>query len=119
VCVEGRPSVAVTRLLRALRGGGATLRYHGDFDWPGVQIAAEVIGAGAQPWRFTAADYRSALDAGHPQRAQLGPQPSTLTTPWDPELGAAMAAGQRVVEEEEVLDLLVADLTAAADPSGV
>jgi hypothetical protein len=82
-----------------------------------VQIAAEVIGAGAQPWRFTAADYRAALDTGS-QRPSSAPRPLTLTTPWDPELGAAMAAGQRAVEEEDVLDLLVADLAAAAAPSG-
>lgn len=110
VCIEGRPSVAVTRLLAALRIGGAELRYHGDFDWVGLQIAADVIGGGAAPWRFGAADYRTALAAGHPQLPPLRERPPALSTDWDPELVAAMAAGQRAVEEEHVVDVLVADL---------
>ena len=112
VSVEGRPSVAVIRLLAALRAGGAELRYHGDFDWIGLQIAADVIGRGAAPWHFGAAEYRAALAAGHRQLPPLGERPAAATAGWDPPLVAAMAAEQRAVEEEHVVDMLIADLAA-------
>ena len=43
VCTEGRPSTAFHRLMDLAVGAGAQLWYHGDFDWPGVAIAADVI----------------------------------------------------------------------------
>lgn len=42
VCTEGRPSVAACRLLAGLTRAGTELRYHGDFDWAGLDIAAGV-----------------------------------------------------------------------------
>src|SRR4029077_20493381 len=39
VCIEGQPSQAARRLLGDLASRGATLLYHGDFDWPGLRIA--------------------------------------------------------------------------------
>jgi Protein of unknown function C-terminus (DUF2399) len=42
-------------------GDGAELWYHGDFDWPGVAIAVDVITRyGGRPWRMSASDYLSA-----------------------------------------------------------
>lgn len=114
VCVEGRPSVAVNRLLIGLRAGGAQLRYHGDFDWAGLAIAADVMGTGERPWRFGAADYLSALAAPHPQLPPLGPRPAALRVGWDPDLVEAMVAGKYAVEEEHVLDVLLADLAEVA-----
>jgi uncharacterized protein (TIGR02679 family) len=110
VCVEGQPSVAVVRLLTALRAGGAELRYHGDFDWRGLQIAADILTAGGRPWRFGAADYRAALTAGHGLLPALSAPPAALTCSWDSGLVAAMVAEGRAVEEEHVMELLVADL---------
>ena len=112
ICVEGRPSVAGKRLLAALQAGGAELRYHGDFDWAGVQIAADLIGDGASPWRFGAPDYRSSLVGGHPQLPQLGPSPAALVAQWDSELVPAMVEGGHAVEEEQVIEHLIADLAA-------
>jgi hypothetical protein len=45
VCTLGRPAVVVTALLEQLSAAGAELRYHGDFDWPGVTIANLLIGS--------------------------------------------------------------------------
>jgi uncharacterized protein (TIGR02679 family) len=114
VCIEGWASVASLRLLTALRAGGAELRYHGDFDWHGLQLAAGVFRLGATPWRFTAADYRAALTAAHPQLPVLGPPPSGLTCIWDADLPGALTAAGLAVEEEHVIEELLGDLAAAA-----
>jgi uncharacterized protein (TIGR02679 family) len=56
VCTDGMPAAAQRTLLAQLAAGGATLRYHGDFDWPGINIGNFVMQAfGAMPWRFGAA----------------------------------------------------------------
>jgi uncharacterized protein (TIGR02679 family) len=68
VRVEGRPSVAANLLLHELRNTGSELCYHGDFDWPGVAIAAPIIAAGAMPWRF------GATDSGRQGADPLGPR---------------------------------------------
>ena len=108
VCTEGRPSVACTRLLDLLGAGGCELRYHGDFDWPGLRIAAAILGrADSVPWRFGAGDFRAASPAGR-QRLS-GP---AAASPWDPTLADAMARTGVVVYEEDVLDNLLADLGA-------
>jgi len=114
VCVEGQPSLAVVRLLAALRVGGAELRYHGDFDWRGVQIAADILARGARPWRFAAEDYRAALAVAHPRLPLLGAKPDGLSAAWDPDLIPLMAGLGRAVEEEHVLNLLIAVLRAEA-----
>jgi uncharacterized protein (TIGR02679 family) len=122
VCTEGRPSVACWRLLATLREGGCELRYHGDFDWPGLQIAAAVLAEpGTTPWRMGADDYLAALDesaAGgsttDPERARL--RGTATESPWDPGLATAMRQRGAVVYEEDVIDLLVDDLRTAPPP---
>ncbi|MBO0804820.1 MAG: TIGR02679 family protein [Nocardiopsaceae bacterium] len=110
ICAEGRPSTAFHRLAAAVVSGGGSLEYHGDFDWPGVSIAAAVIGRhGARPWRFSATDYLAGVRAGDDYVALSG---TAQATPWDPPLAEAMAATGRVVYEESVADDLIADLTA-------
>jgi uncharacterized protein (TIGR02679 family) len=111
LCTEGQPSMAFHHLAGQLAGGG--LRYHGDFDWPGVAIASAVIRRhGARPWRMTAADYLAGVRADAEQ-VRLGgtPQP----TPWDPDLAEAMASAGRAVYEETVADGLLADLRGAGE----
>lgn len=120
VCVEGTPSVAANRLLRWLLTRGASLRYHGDFDWGGIRIAAGVFdlaersGTPAAPWRYDSAAY---LDA---TRRGLGaPLPSSKPhdTPWDPDLRRHLETHALRVEEEHVIDALLADL--ARDGAGL
>jgi uncharacterized protein (TIGR02679 family) len=114
VCLEGAPSVAANRLLRWLLTRGATLRYHGDFDWGGIRIATGVFsladrcGAPAAPWRYTSSAYLDAVTRG------LGaPLPSAKPrdTPWDPDLRHHLESHTLRIEEEHVIDMLLADLT--------
>jgi uncharacterized protein (TIGR02679 family) len=112
ISAEGRPSVAAGLLLRELREAGAALCYHGDFDWPGLDIARWVMAAsGATPWRFGACDYQEGLGLNQrPKR--LSPSTGQARTPWDPDLMHAMLNHLVAVEEEIVMDLLLADLAA-------
>lgn len=107
VCLNGRPSTAVWRLLELLQAGGARFAYHGDFDWGGVGIATAVYERiGWTPWRFGAADYlRTQGTAELTGRA--------TPTPWDPSLSAEMLERNVRVEEELVLTDLLADLRSA------
>ncbi len=105
VCTEGRPSTAFHRLMGLAVGAGAELWYHGDFDWPGVAIAADVIARyGGRPWRMSASDYRSAASEG----VRLTGEP--VKAPWDPGLIEAMRATGHAVYEEMLGDQLLADL---------
>ena len=108
ICAEGQPSTAFHRLAAAVTGTSGTLRYHGDFDWPGIAIANSVIKRhNARPWRMSAPDYQAAIreDADH-VKLSGPPQP----TGWDPALADAMIAAGRAVYEESVADDLIADL---------
>jgi uncharacterized protein (TIGR02679 family) len=110
ISAEGRPSVAAGLLLRELREAGASLCYHGDFDWPGLDIARWVMAeSGATPWRFGARDYREGLGL-NPRPKRLSPSTGQARTPWDPDLMYAMLNHLVAVEEEIVMDLLLADL---------
>jgi len=103
LCTEGRPSTAFHQLATAVDG---ELRYHGDFDWPGIAIASSVMSRhGAAPWRMGAADYLAAARTEFVALAGI-PRP----TPWDPALADAMTATGKVVYEESVADTLIADL---------
>ncbi len=116
VCLEGVPSQAGRELLAALAGAGRTLLYHGDFDWAGVRIANSLAEAFPfRAWRFSAADYRRALERSSPAEPAgppLAGEPVEAT--WDPELAPAMAEAGVAVEEESVLADLLGDL--AGDP---
>lgn len=105
VCTEGRPSTAFHRLVGLAVGTGTELWYHGDFDWPGVAIAADVISRyGGRPWRMGASDYLSAASEGIRLRGE------PVNAPWDPELLEAMSVTGYAVYEETLGDQLLADL---------
>lgn len=109
VCVNGRPSAAVWRLLDLLASGGARFAYHGDFDWGGVAIAAAVYErVGFAPWRYDATAYEAATSS-----APLAGTP--VPAPWDPDLQPAMSRRGVRVEEELAIDDLLGDL--ATDPA--
>jgi len=110
VCVNGQPATPVKIPLRQLAaaGAGARLRYHGDFAGKGIEIARAVIADfGAAPWRMSADDYLAA-----PQGHVLKRPP--LATPWCPALAEEMRKERRVVHEEAVANLLLADLVEAS-----
>ncbi|MEU3189058.1 TIGR02679 family protein [Streptomyces sp. NPDC006992] len=108
VCLQGQPSAAALTLLRTFHTDGTTLRYHGDFDWGGLRIAATLLGQVPwRPWRYTAADYREAA-ARSPRAPALTGTPAD--SPWDTDLAAALAEVSVRIEEESVLEDLLTDL---------
>ncbi len=109
LCLSGNPSAAGSLLLSALFAAGVDIRYHGDFDWPGIAIAGRIYSGGATPWRMRAVDYRAAI-AGLPadRRPTLTGRP--VATPWDPGLAAAMDAAGVAIHEESLLPDLLTDL---------
>lgn len=108
VCTAGQPALVVLDVLRRLSDAGALLRYHGDFDWPGIAITNRLIAEfGVQPWLMSAEHYLAALAGGGPARLSLTGNP--VDPGWDDELGAAMRHHGVAVHEEAVLrDLLTA-----------
>ncbi|MFN2607162.1 MAG: TIGR02679 family protein [Acidimicrobiales bacterium] len=120
VCTQGQPAVVVTALVRLLAQSGCELRYHGDFDWPGITIANLMVGSHhCRPWRFGSADYLDALSGLAPVVADLpvlsGPQVQSC---WDAQLTTEMARAGRAVHEELVLDDLIADLCRRREVAG-
>jgi uncharacterized protein (TIGR02679 family) len=114
LCTDGRPTVAVTCLLEHAAEQGCTLRYHGDFDWPGIAMATDALRRPhAEPWRLGATDYRRAVAVGAGTKALRG---RPANTPWDPDLCSAMSDGGLIVEEEAVVTELLEDLAADAPP---
>ncbi|HET7398966.1 MAG TPA: TIGR02679 family protein [Intrasporangium sp.] len=104
VCTMGRPNLVVRSVLGLLCDAGARLRYHGDFDWPGIGMAnACAREYGALPWLMTAADYL----AGHGTQPLVG---GSVEADWDPELGAAMRGRGVCVHEEAVLGVVLRQL---------
>jgi uncharacterized protein (TIGR02679 family) len=103
-CMSGNPAAAGTALLAR-----STVRYHGDFDWPGVAIARRIFGLGAQPWRFGLSDYAAGVERLPPDN-RLGLTGHAQATPWDAELRTAMTAADVAVHEEAIIDQLLADL---------
>ena len=110
ICAEGQPSTAFHKLVRIAVASGGELAYHGDFDWPGVAITAKVVDRhGARPWRMTAGDYVSGVEAVETAIPLKG---DPVPTPWEPALRETMRATGRAIYEETVADQLMADLAA-------
>jgi len=103
-CMSGNPAAAGIALLHR-----SAVRYHGDFDWPGIAIARRIFSRGARPWRFGRADYEEAIDR-LPAENRLGLTGRAEITPWDAGLAAAMAAADVAVHEEAIVDFLLSDL---------
>jgi uncharacterized protein (TIGR02679 family) len=109
VCTDGVPAAAQRTLLGQLVQAGATLRYHGDFDWAGIQIANHVLRTwGAHAWRFGQADYASALAAA--PLAQYPLAGKRVDTRWDAALAPAMQLHGGAIAEEAVVSHLLREL---------
>ena len=104
ICTEGQPKTALRLLMTRLREIGANVAYHGDFDWPGVQIANGMAARfGAVPWRLRKVDYLNA-----PPGLPLEGAP--ISASWDPDLADTMRQRGCAVHEEAVLPTLLEDL---------
>jgi uncharacterized protein (TIGR02679 family) len=107
VCTDGMPAAAQRTLLTQLARTGAWLLYHGDFDWPGLRIANQVIRTfGAQPWRLGSGDYAACAisSTGH----LLAGAP--VAASWDAALAPTMQARGLAIPEEAVAATLLQDL---------
>ena len=114
VCTFGQHGAALGFLLKSLREAGAGLRYHGDFDWPGMRIANGLIRRfGVVPWRFDKAAYVAAA-----AKASLPLEGKSVAAAWDPQLVTSMTQSGFAVPEELVLEELLEDLeTSGSDAS--
>ncbi|MEJ8823265.1 TIGR02679 family protein [Variovorax humicola] len=109
VCTDGMPAAAQRTLLTQLAQAGARLRYHGDFDWPGVQIGNHVMRAWrAVPWRFGVADYEAAAACAAHTRRDLAD--GCIAASWDAALAPAMQRHGLAIAEEAVAASLLGDL---------
>ncbi|MEU4173786.1 TIGR02679 family protein [Streptomyces sp. NPDC026589] len=105
ICAEGRPSTAFHRLARLIVDNGGLLRYHGDFDWPGIAMTNALrTRYGAAPWRMSRADYLNGVRADT-DHVPLSGKPQG--TSWDPKLAETMARERVAVYEEAVADTLL------------
>ncbi|MEA3160435.1 MAG: hypothetical protein QOD95_1983 [Gammaproteobacteria bacterium] len=109
VCTDGMPAAAQRTLLNQLERAGARLMYHGDFDWPGLQIANHVMRTWqVHPWRFSAQDYEAAAtNAPHTRHDLSG---ACVAASWDVALMLAMQRHGIVIAEEAVAASLLEDL---------
>jgi uncharacterized protein (TIGR02679 family) len=109
ICTDGMPAAAQRTLLSQLAQAGASLRYHGDFDWPGLRIGNHVVREyGAFPWRFGAAEYAAAVQsAPRPGRLLEG---SGVVASWDEALAPAMRTHRLSIAEESLAGPLLQDL---------
>jgi uncharacterized protein (TIGR02679 family) len=109
VCTDGMPAAAQRALLAQLAAAGAQLRYHGDFDWPGIAIANLVQREfGATAWRMAAHDYEAGLQCRAEVAAALSGTP--VVPRWCDALGAAMRRRGAALAEEAVASTLLDDL---------
>lgn len=104
VCTDGMPSASQRVLLTQLAEKGADLHYHGDFDWPGLLIGNFVMRTfSARPWRFTSVDYEASR--GRKLQGVL------VQASWDQHLGTKMERAGYALEEENVVEDLLRDLS--------
>jgi uncharacterized protein (TIGR02679 family) len=109
ICTDGMPAAAQRCLLSQLAQAGGRLRYHGDFDWPGLRIGNHVIREhGATPWRFGAADYLGAVRTAPDPSHSLGEK--AVDASWDAALTLAMREYNIAIAEEAVTASLLQDL---------
>jgi uncharacterized protein (TIGR02679 family) len=112
VCLGGRPHAAGLLLVRHLREADVPVRFHGDYDWVGLEISEKLREEyGVEPWLFCAAEYRRHFDDA------LRPLKPPISKPkGDEELVEALTAGCFAVYEEQCLGELVDSLKALVRP---
>ena len=105
VATNGNPTTAVRTVLNQLRGSGARLLYHGDFDAAGLAICRRMQAGGCEPWMMDSSDYEAAVDMAARSGVRLERESRDCgATPWDPELRETFTRHRRIVHEEFVLD---------------
>ncbi|MBK5222213.1 MAG: DUF2399 domain-containing protein [Acidimicrobiia bacterium] len=110
IAANGNPSGAVRLLLGQLLDSGAALRYHGDFDEPGIAMCRRMVELGLTPWRMDATDYLAALRDAARSAIELPRDPRPAgPTPWDRRLEEEFDRHRLVVHEERLLPHLLGE----------
>ena len=108
IATGGNPTTAPMNLVRRLLASGAVVRYHGDFDHPGIGICRRMADLGCTPWMMSGDEYaaacRLAASAGLDLPVADGP---CGPTPWDDSLRSRFDEHRLVVHEELVLRRLL------------
>ncbi|HEX6041915.1 DUF2399 domain-containing protein [Longimicrobium sp.] len=111
VCTNGNLNLADWTLLESLIGSGAHVYYCGDFDVRGLEIAAALLTRfpeAVSPWRMTADDYISAIQAG---KNKLDPTGLQRVNRHFPELVREMSKrGLAADQESSLIEMLKRDL---------
>jgi uncharacterized protein (TIGR02679 family) len=111
ICTSGMPAAAQQTLIRQLVAHGASVAYHGDFDWGGVRIGNFLMRElHASAWRFSSSDYEAACE-GSTGILAAGERMEAV---WDVQLSAAMSAQRKAVHEEALGEVLLSDLARRA-----
>lgn len=117
VCTGGWPSTAAVRILRATIAGGARAHHHGDMDPEGLRILDRLITTtGGLLWRMDAENHDRHAAAGAlltDRYTGAGLVHGGLAL-----LARALTENRRVVQEEQAIPDLMADLGAAARSAG-
>ncbi len=109
VCTDGMPAAAQRQLFSQLRAAGAMLRYHGDFDWPGVRIANLMHRQHrAEAWHMDEAAFAAAVRVSQGLGKELAG--AEVTAAWAPALHTQMTQHGLGIPEEAVVAALLADL---------
>ena len=105
VCSDGIPSHAALDLVATLAAAGCPISVRADVDEAGFVVVEQVrrVAPEAELWRFDLGLYR-----------QFATVPDAMGEGL-PALAAAYTAAGRAVHEEELIDLLLADLSRAAE----
>lgn len=117
ICTHGQFKLAGLRLLDRLLEAGVEVRYSGDLDPEGLLMADRLLSRGSgrvRAWRMDEALYRDrggvvTLDEGRLQKLEQVRDPGLLR------LAGLMRARGFAVYQEDLLELLTADLVAAAE----
>lgn len=108
ICVEGFASHAAIMLIDQIAESNTVMRYHGDFDASGLQIAHQmIVGKKMKPWRMNASDYERVLTKTN---LDLPATQTIIETPWDVSLQQSLLSYRKCVLEEMVADDLTEDL---------
>jgi len=107
ICLNGRPNAAVKALLASVAAAGVPLHVRADFDWAGMRILSEVHDPErTRLWRMDPETY-AACQAGQ----SLTGVP--YIRPWNAALATAMKAAGHAGYEEEVIEVLLQDLSSS------
>jgi uncharacterized protein (TIGR02679 family) len=114
VCTGGEPTRGALLLLDGLRTAGADVRHHGDIDAGGLGIACRLYERGVVPWRMGVADYRRAVADAAATSLPVVRRDAVPPTPWDPQLQHEVQRAGVGVEQERVMDEVLAEHARAA-----